>query len=89
MAELIAAPPAGAARTRRSARKRTRSGLPLSSISGPTLGVVVLWLSLLVLLPLAAVVGKAFDGGWSAFVDAVTAKEAVAALRLTISPAGL
>jgi sulfate transport system permease protein len=85
MADLIAAPPAGAPRTRRSARKRTRSGLPLSSISGPTLGVVVLWLSLLVLLPLAAVVGKAFDGGWSAFVDAVTAKEAVAALRLTIS----
>ena len=50
----------------------------------PTLGVVVFWLSLLVLLPLAAVVGKAFDGGWDAFWDAVTSPEAAAALRLTI-----
>ncbi|HEU5267240.1 MAG TPA: sulfate ABC transporter permease subunit CysT [Jatrophihabitans sp.] len=66
-------------------RGRVRAGLPLGSVSGPTLGVVVLWLSLLVLLPLAAVVGKAFAGGWGQFVSAVTSREAVAALRLTIT----
>jgi sulfate transport system permease protein len=76
--------PAGATGTRRSRRVRHRPGLPLSSVSGPTLGVVVIWLSLLVLLPLAAVVGKAFDGGWSDFASAVTARDAAAALRLTI-----
>jgi sulfate transport system permease protein len=37
-----------------------------------------------VLLPLAAVVSKAFDKGFGAFWTAVTAPEAAAALRLTI-----
>lgn len=45
---------------------------------------MVLWLSLLVLLPLAAVVGKAFDGGWSGFWAGVTSPEALAAFRLTV-----
>ena len=62
----------------------TRAGLPLRSASGTSLGVVVLWLSLLVLLPLAAVVGKAFDGGWGAFTAAVSQPATAAALRLTI-----
>ncbi|HET8583399.1 MAG TPA: sulfate ABC transporter permease subunit CysT [Jatrophihabitans sp.] len=62
----------------------TRAGLPLRSASGTSLGVVVLWLSLLVLLPLVAVVGKAFDGGWGAFTAAVSQPATAAALRLTI-----
>jgi sulfate transport system permease protein len=37
-----------------------------------------------VLIPLAAVVARAADGGLQAFVDAVTARQAVAALRLTL-----
>jgi sulfate/thiosulfate transport system permease protein len=45
---------------------------------------VVLWLSILVLLPLAAVVGKAFDDGWSGFWAGVTSPEALAAFRLTV-----
>ena len=48
------------------------------------LGVTTLWLSLIVLLPLAAVVARSFDGGISAFWTAVTAPEAVAALRFTL-----
>lgn len=49
-----------------------------------SLGVVVLWLSLLVLLPLAAVVGKAFGSGWSDFWTAVSGREAWSALQLTV-----
>ena len=49
---------------------------------GPTLAVT--YLSLLVLLPLAAVVSKAFDGGWGTFWRAVSQPEAVAALKLTL-----
>jgi sulfate transport system permease protein len=48
------------------------------------LGIVVIWMSLLVLIPLAAVVGKAFDRGWSGFTDAVTQPSTAAALRLTV-----
>ena len=57
----------------------------LGSGSGLSLGVVVMWMSLLVLLPLAAVVSKAFSGGVGSFVDAVTNREALSALRLTLS----
>ncbi|MEA2704027.1 MAG: sulfate/thiosulfate transport system permease protein [Actinomycetota bacterium] len=49
-----------------------------------SLGVVTMWLSLLVLVPLAAVVLKAFDGGWAGFWDAVTTPEAWSAIRLTV-----
>jgi sulfate transport system permease protein len=56
----------------------------LGSRSGLSLGVVVLWMSLVVLLPLAAVVGKAFGGGWHPFLAAVTDPETAAALRLTV-----
>lgn len=69
--------------------RRVRTGQPLRSWSGATLGVTVLWLSLLVLLPLAAVVGKAFDFGWSGFIDAVTDREAASALKLTIGISAL
>ena len=42
------------------------------------------YLSLIVLIPLAAVVAKSLDGGLGAFWDAVTNPEAVAALKLTL-----
>jgi sulfate/thiosulfate transport system permease protein len=47
-------------------------------------GTAGLYLSLIVLVPLAAVVSKAFDNGWDAFWSAVTSPEAVAALKLTV-----
>jgi sulfate/thiosulfate transport system permease protein len=62
-----------------------RTGEPLRAVSGPALGVVVLWVSLLVLIPLVAVVGKAFDLGWHGFTSAVTDREAADALRLTLT----
>jgi len=43
------------------------------------------WLSVIVLIPLAAVVAKSTDGGLGAFWDAVTNRQAVASLRLTLT----
>jgi sulfate transport system permease protein len=53
----------------------------LGPTSGAGLGVAVLWLSLLVVLPLAAVVAK---GAGSGFWDAVANHAALAAIRLTV-----
>ena len=50
--------------------------------SGPALAVT--YLSLLVLLPVAALITNAFSGGWHTFWAAVTQPEAVAALELTL-----
>ena len=47
-------------------------------------GLSVAWLTLIVLIPLAAVVVRSFDDGLGAFVDAVTSRQAVAAMRLTL-----
>ena len=47
-------------------------------------GIAMLYLSLVVLIPLAAVVSRAFDNGLASFWDAVTGEQAMAALRLTI-----
>jgi sulfate transport system permease protein len=50
----------------------------------PGLGLATLWLSVIVLLPLAAVVGKSLDGGTGAFWHAVSSRQAVSALRFTL-----
>jgi sulfate/thiosulfate transport system permease protein len=50
--------------------------------AGPALAVT--YLSLLVLLPVAALITNAFSHGWGAFWAAVTQPEAVAALELTL-----
>jgi sulfate/thiosulfate transport system permease protein len=46
--------------------------------------VVLLYLSLIVLLPIAAVVAKSTSGGLGSFWEEVTAPGAIAALRLTV-----
>jgi sulfate transport system permease protein len=48
------------------------------------LGVAVVWLSLVVLLPLAAILAKSTGGGVSGFYDTVTSPAVFAALKLTI-----
>jgi sulfate transport system permease protein len=55
--------------------------------AGPALAVT--YLSLLVLLPVAALITKAFSGGWHAFWAAVTQPEAVAALELTLAASAI
>lgn len=48
-------------------------------------GVAVLWLSIIVLLPLAAIVWISAKGGWDAFVSAVTSPSAVASFTVTLT----
>jgi sulfate transport system permease protein len=56
-------------------------------VGSPALAVT--YLSLLVILPLAALFTNAFSRGWSEFWGAVTQPEAVAALELTLAAAGI
>ncbi|MEG3635189.1 sulfate ABC transporter permease subunit CysT [Micromonospora palythoicola] len=77
--------PDGPAVTRRPAR----GGLPLTPVSGLGLGVAMLWFSLLVLIPLAAVVVTASQGGWAGLWQTVTNEQTAAAIRLTVGTAAL
>jgi sulfate/thiosulfate transport system permease protein len=52
------------------------------------LGVAMVWFSLLVLIPLSAVVITAGSGGWPEFWDTVTSAQTSAAIRLTVLQAG-
>jgi sulfate/thiosulfate transport system permease protein len=62
--------------------RRARLG---GGAAGPLgLGVVTLWLSVIVLLPLAALTVASFEDGLSGFWTAVTAPAALAALRVTV-----
>jgi sulfate transport system permease protein len=59
----------------------------LTAISGLGLGVGVLWLSLIVLLPIAAIVASSLGDGPGAFWAEVTSAEALGTLRLTVGAA--
>lgn len=72
---------------RSAARRSARGGRRLNRYSGLGLGVAMLWFSLLVLIPLTAVVVTASEGGWSGFWDAVTNEQTAAAIRLTVGTA--
>jgi sulfate/thiosulfate transport system permease protein len=48
------------------------------------LGISTLWLSLIVLLPLAAVIVRSTEGGLETFWSAVSSRQAVSALRFTL-----
>lgn len=74
--------------TGRVSRRRRAADAPAAVRPGPlAYGVVTLWISLIVLLPLAAVVAKSLDGGVGAFWDAVTSRQALATLRFTLGVA--
>ncbi|GGM55809.1 sulfate ABC transporter permease subunit CysT [Dactylosporangium sucinum] len=73
---------------RRPARS-ARSGQPLTRVSGLGLGVAMLWFSLLVLIPLAAVVATASADGFGAFWDAISNEQTFASIRLTVGTAFL
>ena len=70
----------------RPARTPRRSG-PRSTLtrsSGLGLGIAMIWFSALVLIPLAAVVVTAIDGGWDVFWTTITNGQTAAAIRLTV-----
>ncbi len=57
-------------------------GRSVGRVAGPALAIT--YLSLLVILPLAALLSNAFSGGFGAFWQAVTQPEGLAALKLTV-----
>jgi sulfate transport system permease protein len=66
---------------------RGRSATSLTPASGLGLGVALLWFSLLVLIPLTAVLVQASEGGWSAYWESLRSPQTLAALRLTVGQA--
>ena len=64
-------------------RARANGGTPGSS-TRLALGVSTLWLSLIVLIPLAAVVVESLDGGIGDFWASATTKQAIDALKFTL-----
>jgi sulfate transport system permease protein len=88
--QLAPTPPAGAA-TNAGGRRllRAKSATSLTPISGLGLGIALMWFSLLVLIPLTAVLVQASAGGWSAYWDALRSPQTLAALKLTVGQAAL
>jgi sulfate transport system permease protein len=74
----------GAPPSRPAPRRRTGGGTTLTAGSALGLGIAVIWFSLLVLIPLAAVVVTASGLGWSGYVDTITNPQTLAAVRLTV-----
>jgi sulfate/thiosulfate transport system permease protein len=64
---------------------RRRIGLEVRGGAALLRGTVTLYLSLIVVLPLTAVVWRSTRDGWAAFWDAATQPQALAALRLTFA----
>ncbi|MGH3333470.1 MAG: sulfate ABC transporter permease subunit CysT [Nocardioidaceae bacterium] len=79
MTSLQTALPGRSVRTRRSPRVGA-----LSPASGLGLGVALVWFSLLVLIPLAAVVATSAESGWGTFTSTLTNEQTLAAIRLTV-----
>ena len=62
--------------------RRTLPGIRLGG-PGLTRGLVAGYLSIMVLLPIAAVVSRSLEDGWQSFWDAISSEQAVAAMELT------
>jgi sulfate transport system permease protein len=67
-----------------SLRLPRRRGVAAAGTGPLALGVTTLWLSVIVLVPLAAVVAKSTNGGIDAFWHAVSSRQAISALELTL-----
>ena len=77
-------PPASSAAAARPSReawshRAGRAGAPLA------VGAAVIYMSLIVLIPFAALLDGAFEDGWSTFWDAISSKQATSALTLTVT----
>jgi sulfate transport system permease protein len=68
-------------------RNRPVRRTTLTGSSSLGLGIAMIWFSLLVLIPLAAIVGVAAAGGWSDFAGTITNEQTFAAIQLTVGQA--
>ena len=80
----ITATPRSTAPGRPTRKRRTARTNSLSLASSLGLGVVLLWFSLLVLIPLAMVVATAGENGFSGFWDTITSPQTFSAVQLTV-----
>jgi sulfate transport system permease protein len=67
--------------------RRAGGRTTLTAGSSLGLGVAVTWFSLLVLIPLAAIVVTSAERGFSGYVDTITNPQTMAAIRLTVGQA--
>jgi sulfate transport system permease protein len=74
---------------RRPRRVRQTPRSTLTRGAGLSLGIAMIWFSLLVLLPLAAIVAAAAAGGWSNYLHVVRDGQTWAAVTLTVTQAAL
>src|SRR3954453_2914579 len=65
-------------------RRRSASSGSLTPASGLGLGGAMIWFSLLVLIPLTAIVVKAAGGGWSTYEQVLSNEQTRSALQLTV-----
>lgn len=62
--------------------KRPRGRMPTTSLR---VGAATLWLSVIVLLPLAAILWQSAGGGWAAFWSAVSSNAALESYKVTLT----
>ena len=85
MTTAVADVSARPARTRRPGRgSRGHTSTNLTWGSSLALGISVTWFSILVLIPLAAIVVTAAGGGWDAYIATLTNPQTWAAIKLTV-----
>ncbi|MFD1825630.1 MULTISPECIES: sulfate ABC transporter permease subunit CysT [Mumia] len=72
---------------RRGPRRRARAATALTPAAGVGLGIALIWFSILVMLPLSAVVLTTAEGGWATFVDTISQPQTWAAITLTVGEA--
>ncbi|GEP33759.1 sulfate ABC transporter permease subunit CysT [Nocardioides szechwanensis] len=72
--------------------RRVRRSTPRNTLTrgaGLGLGIAMLWFSLLVLIPLAAVIAAAGEGGWDGYFQVLRNDQTWAAVTLTVGQAGI
>ena len=70
-------------------RLRPALSTTLTPASGVGLGITMLWFSLLVLIPLTAVLITASEGGWANFVHTISNDQTAHAVKLTLTGAAV
>ena len=80
-----AAPGSTGPRARRARRATPRNTLTRGAALG--LGITMMWFSLLVLIPLTAVVAAASEGGWDRYFSVLSNSQTWAAVSLTVTQA--